>query len=207
MEALLRLDRDRLLRAREVLGYGLEKTAEEAGVSKNSVLRAEHGAEIRPVTARKIASALGVEVADLLGAGYPKSFEAPDTQLARSSLEEFEARLWGLSSEAEARALFEAVRRERSALEGWMTGYAAAPNDKRFARRQDFERVEEDLARARVYETVAGDHWSKLLDPRVAPRRGVAATAAEVIGAQELIRVLERNQAEQQRLFESGEAS
>jgi transcriptional regulator with XRE-family HTH domain len=203
----LKLDRDRLLRARELLGYGLEKTAEEAGVSKNSVLRAEHGAEIRPVTARKIAGALGVEVADLLGASHPKAFEALDTPLARSSLEEFEVRLWGLGNEADARALFDAVRHERAALEGWMAGYAAAPSAERFAARRDFERVEHDLARARVYETVAGDHWSKLLDPRGAPRRGVAETAAEVIGAQALSRVLARNQAEQQRLFDSGEAS
>jgi DNA-binding XRE family transcriptional regulator len=71
-EVLLKLDRDKLLRARELSGYGLQKTAEEAGVSKNSVLRAEHGREIRPVTARKIAGALGVEVADLLEAGHPK---------------------------------------------------------------------------------------------------------------------------------------
>ncbi|MDP8951331.1 MAG: hypothetical protein M3N18_03660 [Actinomycetota bacterium] len=39
---------------------------EKAGTSKNSVLRAEHEGEIRPLTARKIAEALGVEVADLL---------------------------------------------------------------------------------------------------------------------------------------------
>jgi transcriptional regulator with XRE-family HTH domain len=63
---VVKLDRDKLLRAREVLGYGVEKTAEEAGVSKNSVLRAEHEGDIRPVTARKIAGALGVRVADLL---------------------------------------------------------------------------------------------------------------------------------------------
>jgi transcriptional regulator with XRE-family HTH domain len=62
----LKLDRDKMLRGREVLGYGVEKTAQEAGVSKNSVLRAEHGEDIRPVTARKIAGALGVRVADLL---------------------------------------------------------------------------------------------------------------------------------------------
>ncbi len=62
----MRLDRDKMLRGREVLGYGVEKTAQEAGVSKNSVLRAEHGEDIRPVTARKIAAALGVRVADLL---------------------------------------------------------------------------------------------------------------------------------------------
>jgi DNA-binding XRE family transcriptional regulator len=63
----LKLDRDRLQRARELLGYGLEKTAEEAGISKNSVLRAEHEEDIRPVTARKIAAALDVPVADLIG--------------------------------------------------------------------------------------------------------------------------------------------
>jgi transcriptional regulator with XRE-family HTH domain len=63
----LKLDRDRLQRAREMLGYGLEKTAQEAGISKNSVLRAEHEEDIRPVTARKIAAALDVPVADLIG--------------------------------------------------------------------------------------------------------------------------------------------
>jgi transcriptional regulator with XRE-family HTH domain len=63
----LKLDRSKLIRAREMLGYSVEKTAEEAGVSKNSVLRAEHEEDIRPVTARKIAAALGVRVADLIG--------------------------------------------------------------------------------------------------------------------------------------------
>jgi transcriptional regulator with XRE-family HTH domain len=62
----LRFDGDKVRRARQLLGYGQETTAEEAGVAKNSVLRAERGEEIRPVTARKIAAALGVRVADLL---------------------------------------------------------------------------------------------------------------------------------------------
>ncbi len=66
---VLKLDREKLIRAREMLGYGLEKTADVAGVSKNSVLRAEHEEDIRPVTARKIAEALKVEVADL----FPKA--------------------------------------------------------------------------------------------------------------------------------------
>jgi transcriptional regulator with XRE-family HTH domain len=73
----LKLDRDRLQRAREMLGYGIEKTAEEAGVSKNSVLRAEHEEDIRPVTARKIAAALGVRVVDLIGEGESLKVEAP----------------------------------------------------------------------------------------------------------------------------------
>ena len=65
----LKLDRDKLIRAREMLGYGIETTAGAAGVSKNSVLRAEHEEDIRPVTARKIAAALEVEVRDLLPLG------------------------------------------------------------------------------------------------------------------------------------------
>jgi DNA-binding XRE family transcriptional regulator len=62
----LKLDRTKVQRARELLGYGIEITAEKAGVSKNSVLRAEHEEDIRPITARKIAAALLVEVRDLL---------------------------------------------------------------------------------------------------------------------------------------------
>jgi transcriptional regulator with XRE-family HTH domain len=62
----LRFDGDKVHRARELLAYGYDKTAEEARVSKNSVIRAERGEEIRPSTARKIATALGVRVADLL---------------------------------------------------------------------------------------------------------------------------------------------
>ena len=63
----MKLDRAKVLRAREMLGYGIETVAAEAGVSKNSVLRAEHEEDIRPLTARKIATALGVRVADLIG--------------------------------------------------------------------------------------------------------------------------------------------
>lgn len=74
----MKLDREKLIRARELLGYGIETTADAAGVSKNSVLRAEHEEDIRPVTARKIAAALEVRVADLLGkaeaSGQPDTF-------------------------------------------------------------------------------------------------------------------------------------
>jgi DNA-binding XRE family transcriptional regulator len=77
MGGALKLDRDKLIRAREMLGYAVETTAQEAGVSKNSVLRAEHEEDIRPVTARKIAAALGVRVADLIGESETLKAEAP----------------------------------------------------------------------------------------------------------------------------------
>ena len=78
----MRLERDKLMRSREMLGYGLEKTAEVAGVSKNSVLRAEHGEDIRPGTARKIARALEVEVRDLLPLGQVSLPDFEDGQRA-----------------------------------------------------------------------------------------------------------------------------
>jgi DNA-binding XRE family transcriptional regulator len=87
----LKLDRTKLQRARELLGYGIETTAEKAGVSKNSVLRAEHEEDIRPVTARKIAAALKVEVRDLLPLEQeqlPDFGEAVLTRLQRSPRDE-----------------------------------------------------------------------------------------------------------------------
>jgi transcriptional regulator with XRE-family HTH domain len=62
----LRLDGAKVRRARERLGYSLAAVAQEAGVSEGAVLRADHGREIRLLTARKIAQGLGVEVADLM---------------------------------------------------------------------------------------------------------------------------------------------
>jgi transcriptional regulator with XRE-family HTH domain len=77
----VKLDRDTLIRARERLGYSIETVAEEAGIAKNSVLRAEHGEDIRPLTARKIAAALRVEVADLYeDAEYPKGSAPPSPE-------------------------------------------------------------------------------------------------------------------------------
>jgi transcriptional regulator with XRE-family HTH domain len=72
----LRLDGNEVRQARERLGYSMETLAEAAGVAKNSILRAEHEEDIRPVTARKIANALEVRVADLLPkAQAPLPFE------------------------------------------------------------------------------------------------------------------------------------
>ena len=62
----MRFDGDKVQQARERLGWTMEIVGQEADVSKNSILRAEHGGDIRPVTARRIAQALGVEVADLI---------------------------------------------------------------------------------------------------------------------------------------------
>jgi transcriptional regulator with XRE-family HTH domain len=106
----LRLDRDKLIRAREMLGYGIEKTAEEARVSKNSVLRAEHEEDIRPVTARKIAGALEVEVRDLL----PLVEAPPDADLAGLGIPELKRIAKGLWAEWRERAAYDRVSRSYS---------------------------------------------------------------------------------------------
>ncbi len=76
----MRLDPDEVRRARERLGYSIELGAQKAGVAKNSLLRAEHGGDIRPSTARKLAAALEVEVSDLLGTPEAPKDEAPSLQ-------------------------------------------------------------------------------------------------------------------------------
>jgi transcriptional regulator with XRE-family HTH domain len=65
----VKLDPSKVREAREQLGLSLDGVAKAAGVSQASAIRAEHGKEIRPLTARRIAGGLGVEVADL----YPKA--------------------------------------------------------------------------------------------------------------------------------------
>lgn len=65
----MKLDAREVVEARERLGLTQEELAARAEVSENTVLRAEHGLEVRPVTARRLARGLGLEVADL----YPKA--------------------------------------------------------------------------------------------------------------------------------------
>ena len=56
----------RLREWREARGLIQDELGEEAQVSKFSIVRAEHGANTRPDTARKLANALGVDVIDLM---------------------------------------------------------------------------------------------------------------------------------------------
>ncbi len=60
------LDEKKVRRSRERLGYTLRLMSEEGGVAPHTIIRAEHGRNITPTSARKIAAALGVTVADLV---------------------------------------------------------------------------------------------------------------------------------------------
>ncbi len=62
----MKLKRERIKRARDRLGLSMAEVAKSAGLDAGTVIHAEHEKEIRPVTARKLAAGLGVEVVDLL---------------------------------------------------------------------------------------------------------------------------------------------
>jgi len=186
----------------------VRQLAEASGVNKDTISALERGKRKRPhpTTLGRLADALGVAVDELEAAPAPKVPSVPKTPISSLSLEEVDKRLWDLGNEAEAHRFFDDVRRERAALEGWMDRYASAPSEARFAARQDFERVERDLTRAALYQAAASDHWSKLLDPRPASRKGVVEIAMAVMGGQDLTRELARAQAEQTRVEEAGKA-
>jgi transcriptional regulator with XRE-family HTH domain len=62
----MRLDDERVRWHRDRLGWTLDTLAEKAEVAKGTVLRAEHGEDVRPSSGRRIARALGVEISDLI---------------------------------------------------------------------------------------------------------------------------------------------
>jgi transcriptional regulator with XRE-family HTH domain len=108
----MKLDSTKVLQAREQLGLSIAEVAENAEVSPNSVSRAENDKEIRPLTARRIARALGVEVADLYPKGVaPTSSPKPDSEEERRA-----ATLIDLSQEEFLRALSEASAAGAEAL-------------------------------------------------------------------------------------------
>jgi transcriptional regulator with XRE-family HTH domain len=72
---------EQLARLRELKGFSQRALAKESGVSPATIYELENGRRRpNPSTLRKLAGALDVEVADLLGAEYPK-------EERRSSLE------------------------------------------------------------------------------------------------------------------------
>jgi transcriptional regulator with XRE-family HTH domain len=109
-----------------------KELADVSGVSLRSVAGYEGGAHVRPNTARKLAQALNVEVADLAGAtSYPKEQALPSPEQPNFN---------GLLEEERRRA-----EREKliEALPGWIR---AAVEDEEFVQR--FEVAKSSLARA-----------------------------------------------------------
>jgi transcriptional regulator with XRE-family HTH domain len=80
---------------RDRLGWTIDNLAEKAEVAKGTVLRAEHGEDIRPSSGRRIARALGTEIPKLVpespGTPSPKVL-ALSSPLVRDWLRERDAR-------------------------------------------------------------------------------------------------------------------
>jgi transcriptional regulator with XRE-family HTH domain len=62
----MQLDHERVRWHRDRLGWTLDTLAEKAEVAKGTVLRAEHGEDVRPSSGRRIARALGTEISELI---------------------------------------------------------------------------------------------------------------------------------------------
>ena len=62
----MKLDTDKMRWNRDRLGLSLAEVAGKAEVAEGTVLRAEHGEDIRPSSGRRIARALGVELSELI---------------------------------------------------------------------------------------------------------------------------------------------
>ena len=73
-----------LRRYRELAGYSQMALADRAGLARMSVVRIEAGHDARPATAKRLADALRVRIADLVGQA-PLPFGAPSqTETARA---------------------------------------------------------------------------------------------------------------------------
>lgn len=84
---------EQLARLRELKGFSQRALAKESGVSPATIYELENGRrKPNPSTLRKLASALDVEVADLLGAEYPKDVAPPSLQPSFNGLLEEERR-------------------------------------------------------------------------------------------------------------------
>ena len=81
----------RLREWREAMGETQVTLADKSGVAEHTISRIEHGASLRPTTARKLADALGVAVADLMESppvlALAGKAKAPDTGSSVDSTE------------------------------------------------------------------------------------------------------------------------
>jgi transcriptional regulator with XRE-family HTH domain len=97
----VRLDGKKVLREREVRALNAHEGAKLIGISANALLNAEHGDNIHHGTARKIAKAYGLAIADLYpGPGAdPGEPLSPSAQVAIRQAEEHLEALRDMSPE------------------------------------------------------------------------------------------------------------
>jgi transcriptional regulator with XRE-family HTH domain len=114
---------EQLARLRELKGFSQRALAKESGVSPATIYELENGRRRpNPSTLRKLAGALDVDVADLLGGEYPKAGALPSpTQPPLNGFEEERRAVWEATVE-NARRLRETGRAQMwKALSEWRT--------------------------------------------------------------------------------------
>jgi transcriptional regulator with XRE-family HTH domain len=122
---------EQLARLRELKGYSQRALAKESGVSPATIYELENGRRRpNPSTLRKLARALEVEVAELLGGEYPKDRSSSLEPTFNDVLEDERRRA-------------EQLEKRIRALPGWIR---AAVEDEEFV--QSFEAAKSSLARA-----------------------------------------------------------
>jgi transcriptional regulator with XRE-family HTH domain len=85
---------EQLVRLRELKGFSQRALAKESGVSPATIYELENGRRRpNPTTLRKLAGALNVEVADLLGTEYPKEGRRSSLEPSFNDVLEEERRL------------------------------------------------------------------------------------------------------------------
>jgi transcriptional regulator with XRE-family HTH domain len=123
----------RLKEVRELHGWSQKKLAEQSGVSRDSISNYETGQrEAWPATSRRLADALGVEIADLLEErARPKEVapSSPDewarergARLHGMSDEEWDAHVHRLEAVGEVEEEFRAFLEESKMLKSALTG-------------------------------------------------------------------------------------
>jgi transcriptional regulator with XRE-family HTH domain len=213
---------ERLKEWRESQGFTQRELADKAGVGEVTVARVETGASVRPNTARKIASALGLAVSDLLEhppalAGASPKAQAPPSPPSEGPGEEGRRDLGRL----EEGRLISAIRPfdNRLAEEAAYWRELVERGEASWARLEDASKAREftidhfltlvDSAKRerwsdgeigllmRVYEKGIAPHeaaWKTLFDAYVAAHRD-----------SDLTRLRERDKENQQALNEAGE--
>ena len=124
----MKLDGGRVREWRERMALSIEDVSTKARVSPHTWVRAEHGEEIRPSSARRVAAALGVEPEQLMGRTSGPLGEAPSPpeisdgeRSSRSIVDlpqtEFLREVSASESDEALRELFNRVDAERTNLE------------------------------------------------------------------------------------------
>lgn len=130
----MKLEGERVREGRERLALSIENASEKARVSPHTWVRAEHGDEIRPSSARRVAEALGAEPGQLMegpalvgimgeqgfgeeGLSAPKVPKVSDLTVGREPAKEG-GDFW--------RVEFWAPVSERTAVYEWMTYWVPA---------------------------------------------------------------------------------